>query len=217
MKTFAELNFPGTADRRRGPGRLGQVHADLSAQALAGSRGHQGLFQRVELLGAGEVRHEQGQKARAAHADDVQPHSRDGFRRPLRTASAAAVAGRLRRPVRPLYFHRVRARRGARLPARMGARHLQFRGPARPDVFLQGGSGSVAQPHSGRPAEVEIFRGGHGFAAVDRSLRKLPHFSGPHFGAIPGDERGIQFHRDGRQPARGKAAGARAQTGGRAH
>ena len=26
------------------------------------------------------------------------------------------------------------------------------------------------QPHSGRPAEIEIFRGGHGFAAVDRSV-----------------------------------------------
>ena len=56
------------------------------------------------------------------------------------------------------------------------------------DVFFQGGPGGVAQPDSGRPPEAEIFRGGHGFAAVDRSLRKLPHFSGPHSGAIPGHE-----------------------------
>ena len=53
----------------------------------------------------------------------------------------------------------------------------------------------------GRP-QAEIFRGGHGSAAVDRSLRKLPHLPGPHPGAIPGDEHGVQFPGDGRQPAR---------------
>ena len=45
------------------------------------------------------------------------------------------------------------------------------------DVFFQGGSGGVAQPHSGRPAEVEIFRGGHGFAAVEPIRTKVSAFS----------------------------------------
>ncbi len=170
MKTFAELNFPGPADRRRRSRRLGQVHADLSAQTLAGSRGHQGLFQRMEFVRTGQIRHEQGQKARTAHADDVQPDPRDGFCRPLRTASAAAVARGLYRAVRPLYFHRVCARRDARLSAGLGARHLQFRRAAGPDVVFQGGSGSVVEPDSRRPPEIEILRGRHGFAAVDRSL-----------------------------------------------
>ena len=68
----------------------------------------------------------------------------------------------------------------------------------------------------GRP-KLKFFEAGMDLGLVERSLRKLPHFSGPHFGAIHGHERRIQFRRDGRQPARGKAAGARAQTGGRTH
>ena len=68
-----------------------------------------------------------------------------------------------------------------------------FAAHAGPDVFLQGPPGGFPAAHPGRPAAVEIFRGGHGHAAVHRSLRELPHFPGPHPGTIPGHEHGVQF------------------------
>ena len=171
-----------------------EIHADLSAQTLARSRGHQGLFQRMEFVRTGQIRHQQRQKARTAHADHLQPHSRDGFCRPLRTAPAAAAARGLHRAVRPLHFHRVCARRGPRLPAGMGARAFTI-SPRCPDLtffFKADLEVSLNRILDGRP-EAEIFRGGHGSAAVHRSVRKLPHFPGPHPGAIPGDEHGVQL------------------------
>ena len=66
----------------------------------------------------------------------------------------------------------------------------------------------------GRP-KLKFFEAGMDLRLVQRSLRKLPHFSGPHSGAIHGDERQIRFHCDGRQPTRGETAVARAQNCGR--
>jgi len=165
----------------------------------------------MELLRDRQGRDQQGQEARTAHAHDLQPDPCNGFRRPLRTPPCAVVARRVRRAVRPLCLHGVRARRHARLPAGMGPRQLQFRRAAGFDDVFQGRPGSVAEPHFGRPPEIEIFRGGHGFESFERSLRKLQDFPRPHPRAIHGDEQRIQFHRDGRQPARGKTTGARPQ------
>ena len=47
-------------------------------------------------------------------------------------------------------------RRGARLPARMGARHLQLCRAAGSDIFLQGRPGGLARAHSRRPAAIEV-------------------------------------------------------------
>jgi len=79
MKTFAELNFPGrliAVEGLDGSGKSTQIY--LLKRWLE-AEGIKGLFQQLELVRAGEVRHEQGQEARTAHADDLQPHSRDGF------------------------------------------------------------------------------------------------------------------------------------------
>src|SRR5437868_9437761 len=105
-------------------GRLRKVHPDLFAQTLAGDPEPQGVFQRMELVRAGEGRHKQGQEAGTADARDLQPDSRDGFCGSVRAAACALAARRIPRVVRSLYLHGLRARCGPRLPAGVGPRQL---------------------------------------------------------------------------------------------
>src|SRR5438552_2673485 len=119
--------FPRPFDRSGRFGWFGKIDSNLSAQAVAGIAGAESVFQRMELLRAGQSRDQQRQETSAPDAHDLLADPRDGLRGPLRAPFTAAVAGGLSGAVRSLYFHGVRARCRARLPARMGPRHLQFR------------------------------------------------------------------------------------------
>src|SRR5690606_8684286 len=79
-ENIRRTQFPGPPDRRGRARWLGQIHPDLSAETLARSRGHPGLFQRMEFLRAGEIRDEQRKKARTPDAHHIQPDSRDRLR-----------------------------------------------------------------------------------------------------------------------------------------
>src|SRR5438445_2590102 len=91
----------------------------------------------------------------------------------------------------------------------MGARCLQLCRSPRPDLFLQGQPGSLAQQNPGWPTATEIFRSWHGPASLDRSLRELPHFSRKNSRAISGNERRIQVHRHRCQPINRRPAESR--------
>ena len=70
----------GQAVRRRGHRRLRQDDAAQPARQVAERRRAPHLRHRVELVGAGESRHQGGQEKEPAHADDVQPAARHRFR-----------------------------------------------------------------------------------------------------------------------------------------
>ncbi len=83
MKTFAELNFPGrliAVEGLDGSGKSTQIYLLKRWLEFAGT---QSLFQRMEFLRTRQIRHEQGQKTRIAHADDFQFDPRHGFCGPL--------------------------------------------------------------------------------------------------------------------------------------
>ena len=66
---------------------------------------------------------------------------------------------------------------------------------AMPDLvfFFKALAGGFPATHPGRAPAIEVLRGGHGFAPLDRSLRKFPHFPGPDSGGVSGHEHRIQL------------------------
>jgi exopolyphosphatase/guanosine-5'-triphosphate,3'-diphosphate pyrophosphatase len=85
-KVYAEQSHPtarvsGQAVRGRGDRRLRQVDAARPAGEVADRRGPSRVRHRMELVGAREGRHQDGQEEERAYPDDVQPPARDGLRR----------------------------------------------------------------------------------------------------------------------------------------
>jgi exopolyphosphatase/guanosine-5'-triphosphate,3'-diphosphate pyrophosphatase len=70
----------GKAVRGRGHRRVGQDHAARAARQVARRGGPPRLRDRVELVSAGEGRHQDRKKEERPHADDVQPAPRDRLR-----------------------------------------------------------------------------------------------------------------------------------------
>ena len=68
------------AVRRRGHRRVGKNDAAGAARQVAGQRRTSRVRDRVELVGAGQGRHQDRQEEERPHADDLQPASRNRFR-----------------------------------------------------------------------------------------------------------------------------------------
>ena len=159
LKTFADLNFPGRLIAVEGLDGS-EVDADLSAEALAGKPGAQGLFQRVELVELVKAATSKGKKRELLspttfsliHATDFADRYEHQHLVPLRAGLSGVV--------RSLRVHRVCAGRGARLPAGVGAGDLQF--CALPDFtffFKSNLEVSLQRILDGRP-QLKYFEGG---------------------------------------------------------
>jgi exopolyphosphatase/guanosine-5'-triphosphate,3'-diphosphate pyrophosphatase len=76
----AAARVPGQAVRRRGDRRIGQDHAAWAAGEVADRRRASGVRHRMELVRAGQGRHQDRQEEERAHPDDVQPAPRHRLR-----------------------------------------------------------------------------------------------------------------------------------------
>jgi exopolyphosphatase/guanosine-5'-triphosphate,3'-diphosphate pyrophosphatase len=84
----------GQALRRRRHRRVRQDDATRPARQVAAGGRPPRVRDRVELVGARESGHKGGKEEGRAHADDVQPASRDGLRRPAAVQRHPASQGR---------------------------------------------------------------------------------------------------------------------------
>jgi exopolyphosphatase/guanosine-5'-triphosphate,3'-diphosphate pyrophosphatase len=98
----------GQALRGGGDRRLGQDHAARAAGQVAGGRGPSGLRHRMELVGAGQGGHQDGQEEERPDAHDLQPAARDRLRRSSPLQDRAPAQGRDDRAGRSLRVHRLR-------------------------------------------------------------------------------------------------------------
>src|SRR6266481_1736021 len=105
-------------------GWVGQEHAALFAQAVAGNRRIPAAFHGVEFVAAGEIRDATREAAAVADTDDLFAAARRGFCGPLRAADHAVASGRLPGPCRSLHLYGVCARCGAGLPGAMAAKSV---------------------------------------------------------------------------------------------
>jgi len=155
MKTFCRVEFSGASDCRRGSRRVGQVHADLSAQTLARGRGHQGLFSEWNSSELVKSATSKGKKREL-----LTPTTFSLIHATILPTGMSAICCRCCAPATwscatVTFLPRSRATWCADA-ARMGARHLQFR--AQPDLtFFFRRTWKVAPTDSRRPAEAEIF------------------------------------------------------------
>ncbi len=90
----ATARVSGQTVRRRGDRRVRQDHATRPAGQVAQRRRPPRVRHRMELVGPGEGRDQDGQEEKRADAHDVQPAARDGLRRPPAVQDHPAAQGR---------------------------------------------------------------------------------------------------------------------------
>ena len=131
------------ADRHRGAGLGGTIHAGVAAAHMAGAPGPRGAGHRAGARRAGRQGHPAGQRRQHAGTGDHDAVLRHRFRRSPGERDHSRVARRLRGADRPLYFffdgarHRPRRgsrvdRTGGRLRAGAACGLLSARGRSRP-------------------------------------------------------------------------------------
>src|SRR5207302_1839208 len=188
----------GRIDRGGRNGWVGQEHAALFAEAVAGNRRIPAAFYGVEFLAAGEICDAARETAAFADADDVFAAACRGFCRPLRAADHAVVAGRLPGACGSLHLHGICAGCGARLPGALAAKPVPVRAGSRHHVLFPRASGRGGASHPERASKAEILRSGHGFGDVVRPGGEFPAVPGTNLGGVRQDGGHRQFRGAGR-------------------